>query len=130
MKKLVKGALMVAGAFLGSASAALAQSSDYNFSFNADDWNNLMAGETAAAGTAFAGLAGFTVVYVVCACLWVIAWIVMVVWVYKDAKKRNLENATLWLILTIFFSWVGLILYLVVGRKGETKGASPVTEKK
>ena len=43
---------------------------------------------------------------------WVIA-IVLAVWVYKDAKKRDL-NAVVWLLIVLLSGCIGCIIYLIV----------------
>ncbi len=48
--------------------------------------------------------------------VWLIPFIIgilIAVWMYKDAKKRD-ENAILWLIIGIFLGIIGLIIWLVV----------------
>jgi len=35
------------------------------------------------------------------------------VWVARDAKNRNVESPVLWMLLVIFLSWVGLLIYLL-----------------
>lgn len=51
------------------------------------------------------------------------------VWVYKDARQRNMEPV-LWVILICFFNCCGLIIYLIsrsehpVGTQGEIYGSS------
>lgn len=42
-----------------------------------------------------------------------IIWIVIAIWMYKDAKKRD-ENAVLWLIVGLFLGIIGLIIWFVV----------------
>ena len=42
--------------------------------------------------------------------------IAILVWVYKDAKKRG-ENAVLWLVIVLFFNCIGCIVYLIVRKK-------------
>jgi len=42
-------------------------------------------------------------------------WILLAVWVYRDAKKRGME-ATLWLLLVLLTGFIGLIVYLIVRR--------------
>ena len=37
--------------------------------------------------------------------------------VYTDAKKRGMDNAALWAILTFFTGLIGLIIYLLVRKK-------------
>ena len=52
-----------------------------------------------------------------------ITFIAIGIWVYKDAKKRGL-NARLWAFIVIVINpyFIGLILYMLVGRKEEKKG--------
>ena len=42
-----------------------------------------------------------------------IIWIVLAIWVYKDAEKRDSSGA-LWLIIVIITGIIGLIIWLVV----------------
>ena len=44
--------------------------------------------------------------------------IALLVWVFKDAKSRGMENAVVWMILVLFTSFVGLIIYLNARPKG------------
>jgi len=43
---------------------------------------------------------------------WVIA-IGLAVWVYKDAKKRDI-NAAVWLLIVLLSECIGCIIYLIV----------------
>ena len=38
-------------------------------------------------------------------------------YVYTDAKKRGMDNAGLWAVLTFFTGLIGLIIYLLVRKK-------------
>jgi len=51
--------------------------------------------------------------------------ILIIVWVYKDAKARNMENPALWIILIIFTGIIGLIVYLVVRPKDKVIAPPP-----
>jgi TctA family transporter len=42
-------------------------------------------------------------------------WILLAMWVYRDAKKRGME-ATLWLLVVLLTGFIGLIVYLIVRR--------------
>ena len=50
----------------------------------------------------------------ICWLLPAIIWIVLAVWVYKDAESRGDSNAVLWLIVVLILGIIGLIIYLVV----------------
>jgi hypothetical protein len=70
------------------------------------------------AGTAFAGVAIACLAFVIG---WFILWILVAIWVYKDAEKRG-KNGVLWLIIVILLGLIGLIIYLVV--RGEKTAPS------
>lgn len=46
--------------------------------------------------------------------------IFILIWVYRDAKARGMDNAVLWLVIVLFTGLLGLIIYLVVRPKGDT----------
>ena len=45
--------------------------------------------------------------------IWIIITIALAVWVYKDAKKRDM-NAAVWLLIVLIFGCCGCIIYLIV----------------
>ena len=47
--------------------------------------------------------------------IWLVVWILVAVWVYKDAKSRGMSGA-LWFIITILLGLIGIIIYLIVRR--------------
>ncbi|HEX9340354.1 MAG TPA: zinc ribbon domain-containing protein [Thermoplasmata archaeon] len=51
-------------------------------------------------------------VLALCAVIFVI-FILVAIWVYRDAESRGMSGV-LWLIVVLLFSWIGLIIYLVV----------------
>lgn len=58
-----------------------------------------------------------------------VIWIILAIWVYKDAQKRGSSGA-LWLIIVIFTGIIGLIIWLVVrppigGETPESKRMCP-----
>lgn len=48
---------------------------------------------------------------------WLVVWILVAVWVYKDAESRGASGA-LWAVIVIFLGLIGLIIYLVVRPSG------------
>jgi hypothetical protein len=44
---------------------------------------------------------------------WFIIWLLVAIWVYKDAESRG-ASGVLWLIVVILLGIIGLIIYLVV----------------
>jgi FtsH-binding integral membrane protein len=44
--------------------------------------------------------------------------IALLVWVAKDAKARGMDNAVVWMVLVMFTSLIGLIIYLLSRPKG------------
>jgi len=65
-----------------------------------------------------------TIVFIIVA---IVVEIIIIVWVYKDAKRRGVENPAIWIILIIFTGLIGLIIYLVVRPKEKLPegGGSP-----
>ncbi|MEM3738159.1 MAG: zinc ribbon domain-containing protein [Thermoplasmata archaeon] len=49
--------------------------------------------------------------------IWLVIWILIAIWVYKDAEKRGMSGI-LWLIIVVLLGLIGLIIYIVV-RKPE-----------
>ncbi|MGZ8845361.1 MAG: PLDc N-terminal domain-containing protein [Pyrinomonadaceae bacterium] len=45
--------------------------------------------------------------------------IALLIWVAKDSKARGMDNSVMWMILVIFTSWVGLIIYILSRPKGD-----------
>lgn len=74
-----------------------------------------------------AGIALFsTGISCICGLIGLAIWIFMIYWVYTDAKKRNNPNAIVWVIVTVLTSWIGLLLYVLIGRnQGTTMGGPP-----
>jgi hypothetical protein len=51
--------------------------------------------------------------WAICGVVWFIIWILIAIWVYRDAEERGMSGA-LWLIIVIFTGLIGIIIYLVV----------------
>jgi hypothetical protein len=65
----------------------------------------------------FAGLSfGLVALYCCVLCVPVIILIVLAAYVYKDAKKNNVENAPLWALLTLITGLIGLLIYFLAIR--------------
>ncbi len=86
--------------------------------------STISAEDAAAAAAAATGAAGLgiacCIAYFLCIALAIAAWIFTAIWIMKDAKARNSENAQLVTILGwIPATWVvGLIVHLVTRPKG------------
>jgi len=59
---------------------------------------------------AFGAIFGIIIIAIIASCVIQIA---IAVWVYNDAKKRNMEPA-MWLAITLLAGCIGCIIYLVV----------------
>lgn len=46
--------------------------------------------------------------------LFFVVWVALAYWVYKDANKRNMDNAVLWAAITFLLGLIGLVIYLIV----------------
>jgi membrane protease YdiL (CAAX protease family) len=51
-----------------------------------------------------------------CPIIWFIIWILIAIWVYRDAEARG-KSGVLWLIVVILLGLIGLIVWLVVRPK-------------
>ena len=45
--------------------------------------------------------------------------VALLVWVYRDARNRGMENAVVWLIVVLLVGPIGAIIYLLARAKGE-----------
>ena len=61
----------------------------------------------------FGALAGFMMIYVIVIIVVCIIGLALAIWVYKDAKKRDM-NAAVWLLIVLVTGCIGCIIYLVV----------------
>ena len=60
------------------------------------------------------GALGFLIILpIILAAVWFIIAIIVAIWVYKDAKKRDM-NAAVWLLIVLVTGCIGCIIYLVV----------------
>ena len=58
-------------------------------------------------------LAGIWLGIVILGVVFFIIGIALAVWVYKDAKKRDM-NAAVWLLIVLLTGCIGCIIYLIV----------------
>ena len=61
----------------------------------------------------FALMGGIWLIVIVIIVIFYIIAILIAVWVYKDAKKRDM-NAAVWLLIVLLTGCIGCIIYLVV----------------
>lgn len=54
-----------------------------------------------------------------------VIWILVSIWVFRDARSRGM-NGALWLVVVLVGSLIGLILYIVL--REEKRGKSPADE--
>jgi len=58
-------------------------------------------------------LGGFILIMIVLVVVFYIIALLIAIWVYKDAKKRDM-NAAVWLLIVLLTGCIGCIIYLVV----------------
>lgn len=61
----------------------------------------------------FAMLGGLMILLIILPIIWFVIAIIIAIWVYKDAKKRDM-NAAVWLLIVLVTGCIGCIIYLVV----------------
>jgi len=64
-------------------------------------------------GDLFGFLGMFYMIMIVLVVVFYIIAILIAVWVYKDAKKRDM-NAAVWLLIVLLTGCIGCIIYLVI----------------
>ena len=100
MKNSIKISFVLAGVLLMTALSTIASAVDYNYT----GLNPADAGAMFGLGLAICAIVGI---------IWFIVWILVAIWVYKDAEKRG-KSGVLWLIIVIILGLIGLIIWLVV----------------
>jgi len=58
-------------------------------------------------------LGGLLMIYVIVLLVVCVISLLIAIWVYKDAKKRDM-NAAVWLLIVLVTGCIGCIIYLVV----------------
>jgi len=58
-------------------------------------------------------LGGLLMIYVIVLIVVCVISLLIAIWVYKDAKKRDM-NAAVWLLIVLVTGCIGCIIYLVV----------------
>lgn len=100
MNNLKKSIFFLAGILLTMSLSVVASAADY-------PWNYTNPGDAAAVFGL--GLAACAIIVII----WFIVWILVAIWVYRDAEKRG-KSGALWLIIVILLGIIGLIIWLVV----------------
>jgi hypothetical protein len=44
--------------------------------------------------------------------------IFVAIWIFKDAKARGVDNPAIWLLLSLFAGWIGIVIYFVTRPPG------------
>ena len=93
-------------ALLWTSQMALGQGKKFGTDPNAD------AGGAAACSACCGGTALMIILAVVIPLVIVVLNIVLLIWVARDAKNRNMDSAVVWMLLVMFTGPLGLIIYL------------------
>lgn len=80
-------------------------------------------------GEAAAGIAAMGGCMIFVIALFVIN-ILILIWVYNDAKARGMDNPVIWLVVVLITGLIGLIIYLVVRPKGATAPCPSCSKKR
>jgi len=65
----------------------------------------------------FFGMGLFGASGMFCWVIWLVIWLLVGIWVYRDAESRG-ASGILWLLVVIVLGIIGLILYLILRPKG------------
>lgn len=99
MDKSKKLAIVLMGILLTMAVATVASAADDTYTLTPSE-----AGAFFGLGLAICAVFGI---------IWLVIWILVGIWVYKDAEKRG-KSGVLWLILVILLGIIGIIIWLVI----------------
>jgi hypothetical protein len=72
----------------------------------------------AEAGATTVVFLGVMLVWVVLALLFLVAWLLMLIWVVKDCRDRGVDGGVLWMLAILVLHFVGLIIYLASRPQG------------
>lgn len=61
----------------------------------------------------FAFLGGLYLIMIILVVVYYVIGLLIAIWVYRDAKKRDM-NAAVWLLIVLLTGCIGCIIYLVV----------------
>ncbi|MFX0073573.1 MAG: hypothetical protein ACFFAO_21050 [Candidatus Hermodarchaeota archaeon] len=70
--------------------------------------------------TADEAAAAYTAILMTWIIIMVVIWILFLliaIWAYKDAQKRNMDNPIVWFFVVCCLGCIGLIIYLLVRKK-------------
>ena len=70
------------------------------------------AAAVAACGTCWTGMALTTIVLIIAPIVILVLNIALLIWVARDAKSRGMDSAVLWMVLVMFTSVIGLVIYI------------------
>ncbi len=67
------------------------------------------------------GAAGLLLVWL----LFLLLFVALAYWVYKDAQRNSQHPAFLWAVVVFLAPLLGLVLYVLLGRNGGGRGGHP-----
>ena len=50
----------------------------------------------------------------ICSVIWLIVWILIAIWAYKDAQRKCMDSPIIWFLVVFFLGIIGIIIYLVL----------------
>lgn len=77
-------------------------------------------GAEACGGLASCGACGGSIFLMIAVPLGIIILnVALLIWVARDAKSRGMDNAVMWMILVMFTSFLGLVIYIFSRPQGD-----------
>ncbi len=89
---------------------------DHGVSGNAGNEDNEGPSNNEMAGMAILSSLGL----LICSVIWLIVWILVALWAYKDAKKLCMDSPIVWFLVVFFLGIIGIIIYAII-RKDKCK---------
>ncbi len=57
---------------------------------------------------------GALIGYLICGVIWIIVWILVAWWAYKDAKSKCMDSPIIWFLVVLLLGIIGIIIYLII----------------
>jgi len=106
LTSLLAIALLVAPVFAASVVLPVNAQSDWDWDYSSSSTDD--------------GVAGMSlIIWCCCFAVMLIVPIALAFFVYSDAQKNNVDNPILWALIVFIFGLLGLLIYLLVGKKKE-----------
>jgi len=63
--------------------------------------------------------------YIACGVIWLVVWLLLAFWAYKDAKAKCMDTPIIWFLVVFLLGIIGIIIYIIIRKDKcqESQGA-------